>query len=125
MNTPIISPLLALLRSRKVIVSVIVFLVAILVQAIPALVPVAGTLTSVLAIFGVAVISGISIEDAAKYVGERGYPPVVPTDPQLTPEEALRKLINDAIDEKVNPAALMVSSPKVVAPAKDFYVETN
>lgn len=125
MNTPIVAPLLALLRSRKVIVSVIVFLVAILVQAVPALAPIAGTLTSVLAIFGVAVISGISIEDAAKYVGQRGYPPVVPTDPQLTPEEALRKLINDAIDERVNPAALTAPSLKVVAPAKFDYVETN
>ena len=92
MNTlPILAPLLALLRSRKVIVSVVVFLVSLLVQAVPSLAPIAGTLTSVLAIFGVAVIGGIAVEDSAKYISERGYPPVVPVEPQLTPEVALRK----------------------------------
>lgn len=125
MNTPILSPLLALLRSRKVILSVVVFLVALLVYAIPALAPISGTLVSLLAVILIAIISGISIEDAAKYVGNNGFPLVTPTEPQLTPEEALRKLINDAIDEKVNPAALTVASPKVVAPAKFEYVETN
>ncbi len=97
---PVIGPLLALLRSRKVVVSVVVFLVALLVQTVPSLAPIAGTLTAVLSIFGVAVISGISLEDAAKYIGERGYPVVVPTDPQQSPEEALRKLINDILDER-------------------------
>lgn len=111
---PILSPLLALLRSRKVIVSVVVFLVSLLVQAVPSLAPIAGTLTSVLAIFGVAVISGITVEDSAKYISERGYPPVVPVDPtQLTPEEALRKLLNDVLDER---------AANVVVPE---YVETN
>lgn len=124
MNTPILAPILALLRSRKVILSVVVFIVAILVQAFPDLAPISGTLTSLLAVILIALISGITIEDAAKFVGTNGFPPAVPTDPQLTPEEALRKLINDAIDEKVNPAALNVASPKVVSP-KRGNVETN
>lgn len=114
MNTlPILAPLLALLRSRKVIVSVVVFLVSLLVQAVPSLAPIAGTLTSVLAIFGVAVISGITIEDSAKYLAERGYPTVVPTQPELTPEEALRKLLNDVLDER---------AANIVVPN---FVETN
>ena|SRR5690349_24965150 len=101
--TPILGPIMALLRSRKVIVSVVVFLVAILVQAVPALVPIAGTLTSVLAIFGVAVISGISLEDAAKYVGERGYPNIPDPSADTSVEDKLRQLINDILDERSNP----------------------
>lgn len=122
-TTPILSPILALLRSRKVILSVVVFIVAILVQAIPALVPIAGTLTSLLAVILIALISGISVEDAAKYVGSNGYPVAVPTEPLLTPEEALRKLINDAIDAKVHPGALLPESPVVVAPTTPVIVE--
>lgn len=112
-NLPVLAPLLALLRSRKVIVSVVVFLVSLLVQAAPNLAPFAGTLTSLLAIIGVAVIGGITVEDSAKYVAERGFPPVVPVEPQLPPEEALRKLLNDVLDER----AAVVVVPE--------YVETN
>lgn len=102
-TTPVLSPLLALLRSRKVIVSIVVFLVALLINQFPFLAPIQGTLVSLLAVILVAVISGISIEDAAKYIGQRGFTPVTPTVELKDPTEELRQLIMDILDERANP----------------------
>lgn len=123
-TTPVVSPLLALLRSRKVIFSAIVMVIGVLVTQFPVLVPFRDTLISLLGIISLVVISGISVEDAAKYFAERGNPLPVSTNPVLSTEEQLRELINVAIDEYTRnmnpvqpaaPAAVVVNVPSVVS----------
>jgi hypothetical protein len=62
---PIISPVAALLKSRKTIVALVTAIVNVLVLAAPSLEPVRGELVTILTILGTVLIASISHEDAA------------------------------------------------------------
>jgi hypothetical protein len=63
MVSPVIGPLLALLRSRKFIVAVLTVIVDVLVVVIPALEPVQAELLAVLTVLGSALVAAIAYED--------------------------------------------------------------
>jgi hypothetical protein len=67
--TPVIDPLLALLRSRKFIVGVLTLVVDIIVVCVPALEPVQAELLAVLTAIGTALVAAIAYEDGK--AGER------------------------------------------------------
>ncbi|MGF1507406.1 MAG: hypothetical protein GYB64_13530 [Chloroflexi bacterium] len=65
--TPVLGPLLALLRSRKVMVALITLIVNALIVLVPELEPVQAELLVVLTALGTALIAAIAYED-----GQRG-----------------------------------------------------
>ncbi len=69
---PIVTPLIALLKSRKVIVSLCALLLNLLVAAVPNLAPLRGELTTVITGLALALIGGIAYEDAARAAREAG-----------------------------------------------------
>lgn len=121
-STPVLSPLLALLRSRKVIFSAVVFIVGILVSQFPVIAPFRDTLISLLAVILLIVVGGISVEDAAKYLGQRGNPLPSSNNPVLTNEEQLRQLMNDVIDARVSPEVTVPAGFTVTPPADNTVV---
>lgn len=64
--TPVLGPIMAILRSRKFIIALASLLISLVVMAIPDLAEVRGELLTLLVAFGLALIGGITIEDAAK-----------------------------------------------------------
>ncbi|MEO8394958.1 MAG: hypothetical protein ABI700_18320, partial [Chloroflexota bacterium] len=62
---PILAPILALLKSRKVIVSLCALLLNVIVAALPTLAPYRTELMTVITGLALALIGGIAYEDAA------------------------------------------------------------
>lgn len=73
--TVILSPILALLQSRKVVIAIVTAAVNILIVTVPSLEPVQTELLAVFTALALALIGGISYEDAA----EKGAPTTVTT----------------------------------------------
>lgn len=121
-STPVLSPIMALLRSRKVIFSAVVFIVGILVSQFPTITPFRDTLISLLAVILLIVVGGISVEDAAKYLGQRGNPLASSDNPVLTTEEQLRDLMNVVIDERVSPEVTVPAGFTVTPPAENTVI---
>lgn len=90
--TPILTPVLALLRSRKFIVGVVALLINLLIVAIPNLEAFRDQLMAVVTGLALALIGGIAYEDAAQ--AGKDATVVAP----VTPEESARKLLLDIID---------------------------
>ena len=85
---PILTPLAALLRSRKFLIALTVVIIAALVHFVPTLAPVQDQLGYVvlLALF---LIAGITVEDSAeKWAARPG-----------TTKDALRDLLTEALEE--------------------------
>ena len=100
--TPVIGPIMAILRSRKFIVALASLLVSLLVLAIPDLTEVRGELLTLLVAFGLALIGGITIEDAAAKGREAAAAPAVP------PAEAILDLVKAALEAYFDRAELEV-----------------
>lgn len=100
--TPVIGPIMAILKSRKFIVALASLLVSLLVLAIPDLTEVRGELLTLLVAFGLALIGGITIEDAAAKGREAAAAPAVP------PAEAILDLVKAALEAYFDRAELEV-----------------
>lgn len=87
-STPLLTPILLLLKSRKVIVS----LCALALNLLVSLVPFRGELMTVITGLALALIGGIAYEDAAQSGREAAAQP-----PQ-TSAELLKSLLGDLID---------------------------
>lgn len=92
-TTPILTPVLALLRSRKFIVGVVALVINLLIAVVPDLAAFRDQLMAVVTGLALALIGGIAYEDAAK--AGKDAATVAPS----TPEDAARKLLLDLIDE--------------------------
>ena len=64
--TPIIAPLVALLRSRKFMVGLMALVIDVLVAYVPALEPVRGDLLTVFTLLGAVLVASIALEDGLK-----------------------------------------------------------
>lgn len=89
---PIWTPLVLLLKSRKVIVSLCALLMNLLVTALPALEPYRGELMTVITGLALALIGGIAYEDAARTAKEAAVRSASPD------KELLQTLLGDLID---------------------------
>jgi hypothetical protein len=85
---PIIDPLLLVLRSRRVLIALAALLVGMLVMWIPVLGAVQGELLTLVTALALALIGGLSLEDAAYAV--RGAAP---------PPPELDNRVHDAVNE--------------------------
>ena len=65
---PVVDPLRQVLRSRRVIIALSTFLVTLLITGIPQLYPVRGELFTIITLLSLALIGGLSLEDAAHAV---------------------------------------------------------
>ena len=92
-RTPILTPILMLLKSRKVIMSIITFLVSLLILAIPALAIFRTELLTLALALGLAVIGGTTLEDVATNARGKANEPVESLD------QYARDLANSIIDE--------------------------
>jgi hypothetical protein len=100
--TPVLGPILAMLRSRKFIIALAVLLISLLTMAIPSLEEVRGELLTLLITLGLALIGGITIEDAAAKGREAAAAPAVP------PAEAILDLVKAALEAYFDRAELEV-----------------
>ena len=91
-NKPIISPILLLLKSRKVIVSLCALALNLLVTAVPQIAPFRSELMTIITGLALALIGGIAYEDAAKAGQNAGAQPV------QTDAELIKMLLGDLID---------------------------
>ncbi len=89
---PILTPVLLLLKSRKVIVSACALILNVLVAAAPELAPFRNELMTVITGLALALIGGIAYEDAARAGRDAASAP-----PQ-TDAELLKTLLGDLID---------------------------
>lgn len=105
---PILTPVFALLRSRKFIVAVATLLVSLFLSVRPELAPIASPLVSLTVALGLAVIGGIAWEDAAKTGKE-----VADAGPKST-DIQLRELVSVILDE-----LLTKPGTPIVVQAKD------
>lgn len=96
--TPVLGPILAMLRSRKFIIALAVLLISLLTMAIPSLAEVRGELLTLLITLGLALIGGITIEDAAKAGRDTAAEPVAPVADAVIDlvKAALETLITEA-----------------------------
>lgn len=100
--TPVLGPILAMLRSRKFIIALAVLLISLLTMAIPSLEEVRGELLTLLITLGLALIGGITIEDAAKAGRDTAAAPTLP------PADALLELVKAALEAYFDRAELEV-----------------
>jgi len=100
--TPVVGPIMAILRSRKFIVAAASLLISLLVLAVPDLAEVRGELLTLLVAFGLALIGGITIEDAAAKGREAAAAPAVP------PAEAILDLVKAALESMFDRAELEI-----------------
>ncbi len=90
-RTPILDPVLLALRSRRVLIALVSVVVALLVAYVPEL---AGIQDALIVLIGtLALIGGLSWEDAASAGRDRAQQPAG------QPDEALRDLIRGALEE--------------------------
>ncbi|MCC6612892.1 MAG: hypothetical protein IT320_05390 [Anaerolineae bacterium] len=92
-RTPILDPLLLALRSRRVIIALISVAVALLVAYVPELASVQDALIVLVGTLALALIGGLSWEDAANASRQRAEQPAG------QPEDALRDLIRGILEE--------------------------
>ncbi len=88
----ILAPILALLKSRKVIVSLCALLLNVIVAAVPTLAPFRADLMAVITGLALALIGGIAYEDAARAGHDAG------SLPPLSSADLLKLLLSDLID---------------------------
>lgn len=100
--TPVLGPIMAILRSRKFIIALASLLVSLLMLAVPDLAEVRAELLTLLVAFGLALIGGITIEDAAAKGREAAAAPAVP------PAEAILDLVKAALEAYFDRAELEV-----------------
>jgi hypothetical protein len=62
--TPILDPVLALLRSRKFMVALMTLIIDVLISQVPSLEPVRAELLTVFTLIGSALVASIAYEDA-------------------------------------------------------------
>jgi hypothetical protein len=101
--TPVLGPILAMLRSRKFIIALASFLISLLTMAVPELAEVRESLLTVTIVLGLALIGGITLEDAAKAGKQEG-----PAAPALPPADALLELVKAALEAYFDRAELEV-----------------
>lgn len=89
---PLISPLILLLKSRKVVVSLCALALNVLITAVPDLAPFRAELMTVVTGLALALIGGIAYEDAAKAGRDTASLP-----PQ-TSAELIKLLFGDLVD---------------------------
>ncbi len=92
-RTPILDPVLLALRSRRVIIALVGVAVALLVAYVPQLAGVQDALIVLVGTLALALIGGLSWEDAAHAGRQRAEQPIG------QPEEALRDLIRGVLEE--------------------------
>lgn len=109
--TPILGPLAALLRSRKVLIVVAAIITSILVSAVPELLPVRNEILTLVMTGALALVGGITVEDAAKAGRDRAAEPV------KTLREEIRELVNELLDEMT--AEPEPETPVVILPAPE------
>lgn len=90
-RTPVLDPLLLLLKSRRVVVALVSLLVSLLILAFPELDTIQHELLTLILSLAMMLIGGYSLEDAAS--AARSTPP-----PEAWQEE-LRELVNVVLDE--------------------------
>ena len=100
--TPVLGPIMAILRSRKFIIALASLLISLVVMAIPDLAEVQDTMLTLLVTFGLALIGGITIEDAAKAGREKG------AEPPVSVPDALMDVVKAALDAYFNDAEVEV-----------------
>lgn len=96
--TPIVTPILLLLKSRKVIVSLCALAITLLVYAVPDLAPFREELTVVVTGLALALIGGISYEDAHK-AGQAAVE-TEPANLEAAIKDAALALIEAAVGDK-------------------------
>ena len=89
---PILAPLVALLKSRKVIVSLCALILNFVVAAVPTLAPYRGELMTVITGLALGLIGGIVYEDAARAGREAG------SLPPMSNADLIKLLLGDLID---------------------------
>jgi len=92
-RTPILDPVLLALRSRRVIIALVSVAVALLVAYVPELANVQDALIVLVGTLSLALIGGLSWEDAANAGRQRAEQPAGP------PDEAVRDLIRAILEE--------------------------
>ena len=90
--TPIVTPILELLKSRKVIVSLCALVLNFVVAAAPDLAPFRGELMTVITGLALGLIGGIAYEDAARAGRDAG------SLPPMSNSDLIKLLFDDLID---------------------------
>ncbi len=90
-RTPILDPLLLVLKSRRVLIALAALLVGALLLAFPELEAVRGEMLTLVITLALALIGGYSVEDAA--AAARQSPP----NPEL--EAAIREMVSAVLEE--------------------------
>lgn len=101
-NTPVLGPLLGLLKSRRIMFAILTFIVSVLVQYIPELESQADNILNLAAFIALVVVGGLTVTDAAEYVGKRRYETDPPQERSPMAEDNLRELIDAILDERAN-----------------------
>ena len=91
-STPLVTPILLLLKSRKVIVSLCALLLNLLAAAVPELASFRGELMTIITGLALALIGGITYEDAARSGREAAAQPPQPS------AELLKTLFGELVD---------------------------
>lgn len=92
-RTPILDPVLLALRSRRVLIALVSVFVALLVAYVPELAGIQDALIVLIGTLALALIGGLSWEDAASAGRDRAQQPAG------QPDEALRDLIRGVLEE--------------------------
>jgi len=91
-STYLVTPILLLLKSRKVIVSICALLLNLLIIAVPELEPLRGELMTVITALALALIGGIAYEDGARIGRGAAAQPPQPS------AELIKSLFGDLVD---------------------------
>lgn len=91
-STYFVTPILLLLKSRKVIVSLSALLLNLLIVAVPELAPLRGELMTVITALALALIGGIAYEDGARTARGAAALPPQPS------AEIIKSLFGDLVD---------------------------
>ena len=84
---PLIDPVLMLLKSRRVLISLVTLIVSIGIMLIPTLAPVQGEILVLIITLALALIGGYTVEDAVSIARQQPLPP-----------DDLKALVHDVIE---------------------------
>lgn len=120
---PILTPLLSLARSRKVLVALVAIIMSLLVAAVPTLEAVRGELFVIFVTLALVLVGGITVEDAVKVGREESTAPARPTNDYV--RELIEALVDEALGKRAdalskqvaqNTASLKVVSEEIFHP---------
>lgn len=112
--TPIVSPIVALLKSRKTIVTIVALLINLLIAAVPDIAPLREELMTIVTGLALGLVGTIAWEDSARAARESVAEVI-----DVSDEELIKELLGDAVDtifENANGQTVITLKPGASVP---------